>query len=208
VHLIEILFFASIAAFFLFRLFQVLGKRSEEDMKPRPQPVQESAEPPVAPPVPQPALEGQALEGVAAIQRRDPQFDPHGFLDGAKTAYTMIVDAFADGNKEQPGDLLAPRKPEKWASLVDQRAEAGNRQISDIVRLVRAEIVSAGVEDKEARVGVHFEVDLASGMTDADGKVIQGDPSRVSRVNEVWTFVRQIRDPNPNWLLESVRQAA
>ena len=47
------------------------------------------------------AGENAALaDGLLAVQRADPTFDPDGFLRGARQAYEMIVTAFAEGNRK------------------------------------------------------------------------------------------------------------
>lgn len=211
VHIIEILFFASIAAFFLFRLFQVLGKSNEEDMEAARRVRETERAEPVETEEPQPVVEadiqGPAQPGLDAIARAEPSFSAATFLDGAKGAYEMIVEAFASGDVDGLKGLLTEQKFDRWRAAIEAREARGHRQISDIVRLVRAEIVQADVQGREARIGVRFEVDLASGVTDADGKVIEGDPSRVARINEVWTFMRPLRSGDPNWFLEKVRSA-
>jgi predicted lipid-binding transport protein (Tim44 family) len=233
VIILEILFFAGVAGFFLFRLFQVLGKTNDEDhkiakrLKERRAEIErqgEAGEPSTlenrgkdgAPSLQFPdtgigdvqtSLPGAATEALRIIMRREPGFSAEEFLDGAKSAYSLIIDAFAQGQLEELERFLTPTKFARWREAIVARQAAGHRQISDIVRLVRAEIVQAVADGGDARIGVRYEADLSSAVTDADGKVLQGDASRIARVNEVWTFVRHLGDPDPNWRLESVKKA-
>lgn len=206
-HLLEIILFASIAAFFLLRLYSVLGKRTGHS----PRPEAASPDAPTAPSEPaphiRPAFTGPAAAGMEDIRRRDAAFDPNGFVEGARKAYEMIIAAYADGDREALGGLLTSEVHMRYAASIDAREEAGHRQVSDLIRVARAEIEHAAMDGDVAKVSVLFESDLASGLTDADGATIDGDPTRINRVREVWTFQRDVTASNPNWLLGRVKPA-
>jgi len=36
---------------------------------------------------------------------------------------------------------------------------------------------------------------------DADGTVIEGDPTKVTSATDFWTFARSTKSRNPNWTL-------
>jgi predicted lipid-binding transport protein (Tim44 family) len=40
---------------------------------------------------------------------------------------------------------------------------------------------------------------------DGDGKVVEGDPSAVTSVTDIWTFSRNTRARDPNWTLVATR---
>jgi len=65
-------------------------------------------------------------QGLDAIAPQDPSFDPRHFLSGARSAYEMIVLAFANGDRRALKDLLSP---EVYESYLKGRFifEQGNR---------------------------------------------------------------------------------
>ncbi|MBL8530949.1 MAG: Tim44 domain-containing protein [Hyphomonadaceae bacterium] len=195
---IEIAVLAFIAAFVLFRLYTTLGKRtgSERPAEPRPAPVQGDLQRapanPERPAAPQPV--GPAGDGLMAIVRADPSFDPEYFLTGARAAYEMIVNAFAKGDREALRGLLTPKVFASYDAAITQRETAGGEG-PELVRLRNAEIADAALTGDVAHIAVRFEAELAEG---AHG---------VRDAREKWTFERDIRSPDPNWLLARVTAA-
>jgi predicted lipid-binding transport protein (Tim44 family) len=192
--MIEILVLAFIAGFVLFRLYTTLGKRTGEE-RPEPAPAQgEFPRGPIPTPAPPQAAVGPAGEGVAAIERADPDFEAGYFLQGARAAYEMIIGAFAKGDRDTLRGLLTPRVFDSYEAAIAQR-EQQNGVGPELVRLKSAEIVEAELAGDTARVVVKFEAELAEGAVG------------VRDARERWTFERNIRSSDPNWLLSRVQAA-
>jgi predicted lipid-binding transport protein (Tim44 family) len=191
---LQMLVLAFIAGFVLFRLYATLGRRTGAEREPRPAPSPGGLTPdvPVAKPVPA-ALAGGG-EGVAAIMRVDPSFDPEFFLAGAKSAYELIVGAFAKGDRETLQGLLTPRVYDSYVAAIGAR-EATGEAGPELVRLKTAELADAALQGDTARVTVRFEAELAEGATG------------VRDAREKWTFERDVRSADPNWRLARVTAA-
>lgn len=205
-HILEIILFASIAAFFLLRLYSVLGKRTGHEPRPEPAPVRAPAEADAGAAAVRPAFTGPAAAGMEAIRRRDGVFDPEQFAAGARAAYEAIVAAFADGDRETLSRLLTEKVNQRYAAALDARESQNQRQVTDIVRIARADIEAAEMAGDDAKVTVRFEAELATAVTDADGAVVDGDLSQIKHVTELWTFTRDVSASDPNWRLAGVRQ--
>jgi predicted lipid-binding transport protein (Tim44 family) len=193
--LIEILILAFVAGFVLFRLYTTLGKRTGQE--PRVEPLRAQGElprEPVTPPIAAQVTGSTAGEGVAAIMRADQNFEPGYFVQGARSAYELIVGAFAKGDRDALRGLLTPRVYDSYATAIAAREEKGGTG-PELVRLKSAEIVEAELRGEAARVTVKFEAELAEG---AHG---------VRDARERWTFERDVRSPDPNWLLARVQAA-
>ena len=97
----QIVIFALIAAFVLFQLYNVLGRRvgrQPEDNKPRtPLPAAPGADQPAVPKTP--GVDAATLAAIAGLKARDPAFDPVRFLEGARQAYETIVRGYAAGDR-------------------------------------------------------------------------------------------------------------
>ncbi len=195
----EILILAVVAAVVIGRLFSVLGQRRGSDgpaqpTGPRPAPVEVGAGAGgMAAPIP-PVVAPQGGAGVAAVMQADPAFDPGTFVEGARTAYEMIVQAFAAGDRAALQGLLNPRVFEAYDRAITERLASGGKG-PELVRLKSAEVVDARMEGDVARVSVRFEAELAEG---AYG---------LRETKERWTFERDVRSRDPNWRLSSVAQA-
>lgn len=197
--LVEIAVLAFVAGFVLYRLYVTLGRRtgSERPAQP-PQPAPAQGELPRVEPDAarrQPVTpSGPAGEGLMAIVRADPSFDPEHFARGARVAYEMIVGAFAKGDRDQLRNLLVPKVYDTYAAAIDQRESSGGMG-PELVRLKSADISDAALNSSIARITVKFEAELAEG---AHG---------VRDARERWTFERDVRSPDPNWRLARVQAA-
>ena len=142
---LDIVFFAMVAAFIAFRLRSVLGRKTGNE-RPRTDPISQRAaaqandkvvplpeRAPAAPPAEAPVAPGVGPDAVAAglaeIRRVDPRFDIDHFLQGARAAFAMIVEAFAKGDKATLRPLLADEVFSQFAGAIDAREQAGRTPV-------------------------------------------------------------------------------
>jgi predicted lipid-binding transport protein (Tim44 family) len=221
---LDILFFAMVAAFIAFRLRGVLGRKTGHE-RPRVDPISrrtaargnDNVVPlPERGPAPAPSPEeaaataaavtpnGQddpAMAGVAAIKRADPTFDLDHFLQGARAAFAMIVEAYAKGDKAALRPLLADEVFAQFSGAIDGRERAGQVLSTELVATSGAELAAASLQGTRARVTVRFTSEQINVTRDAAGNVVEGDPRQIETVVDVWTFERDTRSRDPNWQL-------
>lgn len=218
--MIEILFFAAIAAVILFRLRSVLGRRTGHEPPPVRDPFgaqaeeetsgkvvrlpRRDAEDDDAPAIdaPKPVAVDHA-PGVDALMDADPQFDPAGFADGARGAFEIIVDAFAAGAKDDLKPLLSDEVMRGFAQAIDDRADRGEALETTLVGFKNSAIEQAEVQGRTAFVTVRFETEQINVVKDSEGRIVDGDPGAAEVIVDVWTFARNLRANDPNWTLVS-----
>ena len=144
------------------------------------------------------------IPGVNDLIAADKTFSPQYFLDGAKGAYSMILEAFAEGDRELLGSMLNDEVYAVYDQAISDREDNDLTQITDLARIMSAESVSASVDKKMARVSVEYTSELSSSLVDADGQAVSGDPDVLSTVTEVWTFERALNAKTPDWSLADV----
>lgn len=198
--------FIAIAGFVLYRLFSVLGARTGEE-RPRDReleamqraPARDAAEPKPAPtPVRAPAAVSAAAEPLRAA---DPDFDERAFLEGAKAAYEMIVEAFAAGDLRSIRRYMSAPVFETLREAVSAREAAKHVTDLKFVGIERAAIRDAGVVNDEMSATVEFQSNQVRVTRNAAGEVVDGDPNRIDLVRDIWTFTRAVRSNDPNWTL-------
>ena len=140
----------------------------------------------------------QALDGIA---RAEPAFNPAEFLEGAKSAYEMIVTAFAQGDRRTLKDLLAREVYEGFERAITERERRGETVETTFVSIDKAEMAGAELQGKTAQIVVRFLSKLITATRDASGTVVDGSPETVADVTDVWTFARTLGSRDPNWLL-------
>lgn len=143
----------------------------------------------------------KANDGLRQILERDPAFNAKQFLQGARSAYEMIVMGFAEGDRNTLRSLLSSEVFEGFYAVIAEREQRGEVTKSTFVGINKAEFTDAGVSGNEAYVTLKIESQLISATYSADGNLVDGDPESVGDVNDVWTFARDLRSKDPNWKL-------
>lgn len=210
----EIIILAMVAAFLGLRLYSVLGRRAEQEEEAVPQrfdaddkvvgmPRPAPAAPVVAPrPVElegvMPAVE-RALREIAAA---DARFNLPQFLDGARGAYRMVLEAFWAGDRETLRELCDDDVYAGFTAAIDAREAAGETLANSLIRIEETRIHSASLDGKTARIALLFVADIAAVTRDKDGNVIAGSLDDAIESRDVWTFSRNVTSRDPNWLLD------
>ncbi|WP_414712774.1 Tim44/TimA family putative adaptor protein [Sphingomonas sp.] len=215
---VGIVLLAMVAAFLALRLYMVLGKRSGHEQALPPKPAEERlapqpqlrAAPEMVADAPQQAdsvIDAGATSGVRAILSADSSFDVARFLDGAKSAYRMILEAFWKGDEEELAWLVNADVRDAFAAAIAERKEAGHTLDNRLVSIESARIEAARLESRTAFITVHFVADIAAVTRDAEGNVIAGTLTDAVATNDSWTFSRNLKDSDPNWLLVETDEA-
>jgi len=219
--------FLALAVFIFLRLRSVLGQRTGRERPPydpyaarepvRPAPEKVVALPNRAPEAAsvkpaEPATPSERWKGVAAlgsplaggldaIIAGDPNFDHKHFLTGARAAYEMIVNAFAEGDRRTLKNLLSREVYDGFETAITEREKRGETVESRFVSIDNAEITAAELRQRTAQLTVRFQSKLVSVTRDKSGSVIDGNADKVTDVTDVWTFARDLSSRDPNWKL-------
>ena len=206
---ISIVIFAVIAAFILFQLYNVLGKRvgrqPQEDAKAQAVPATPEAQAALQ----RPAIDPVTLAAIAGLKARDPAFDPTKFLEGARQAYETIVRGYAAGDRTALKPLLAAPVMASFETGIAARETRGETEQADFLQAPRADLESATVEGDRAIAKVRFLAELRSRITPAGVDAETPGEPRIEerRTAEHWTFERTLGAADPNWVLARVEPA-
>jgi len=216
---IDILFFAMVAAFIALRLRSVLGRRTGQErrrtggwMSTRPNGAGDNV---VALPDRAKSVDAEQAfdeitdervrQGLIEIRRAEPSFDLAHFMTGARAAFEMIVEAFSAGDKDALRPLLEDDVFEGFARAIDQREAEGQVLETRLVTVRTQEVAAASMVGARARIALRFVSDQINVLRDAQGRILEGDPSTAEEVVDLWTFERDTRSRDPNWALVETR---
>lgn len=215
-----IVILAMIAGFLALRLYSVLGKRTGHEQEPAPRAADERAKVTVLAPRPATETGGEPVRlsdimiapegemGVRALIAADRSFDVPKFLEGAKGAYKMVLEAFWRGDRQELAWLCDEDVRASFEESIAQREADGHVLDNRLVRIEKAQIVGASVNGGVAEIAIRFEADIAAVTRDADGTVIAGSLTDAVGTKDIWTFTRDIRSSDPNWKLSETDEAA
>lgn len=140
-------------------------------------------------------------QGLDAIAAQDSSFDPRHFLSGAKSAYEMIVLAFANGDRRALKDLLSGDVYESFEAVIRDREKHEQKTETRFVSIDKAELVGAEARDRSAQLTVRFVSQMITVTRDKAGSIVDGSADTVADITDVWTFARDITSRDPNWKL-------
>ena len=216
---IDLLLFGMIAAFLVLRLRGILGRRTGFERPPQaerpagsgPVPgaaraapiIDGKAEPaPVGRPLPEPgSVVGQTL---ARMRGMDGTFDPQRFLQGAESAFRLIVAGFATGDRVQLPALLGDDTYRSFETAIAAREAAGETQRSEIRSIERVSIEDAALDGTIAHITTRFVSDQIAETLGRDGRPVAGADA-VAEITDVWTFTRDLSQTDPAWRLTTAR---
>jgi predicted lipid-binding transport protein (Tim44 family) len=212
----DIILFAMIAAFLVYRLGSVLGKRTGHERQGREpfgrvgkeEASSESGNDNIvampsrnAPPEEEEA-DTPLGAAITQIKLADSSFTRKEFLDGARAAFEMVITAFALGDMKTLRSLLSKEVYENFAEAIKLRERANQTRETTLVGIDVAEIIDASLEENRyALVTVKFVSQQVNATRDEDHNVVDGDPNAIEKVTDIWTFQRDTRASDPNWQL-------
>jgi predicted lipid-binding transport protein (Tim44 family) len=142
-----------------------------------------------------------ASAGVAAVRAADPAFEPISFAGGARAAFTTIVEAFAKGESGPLRALLDPQTFASFEAAIRGRAERHEKAETTLIGFEASDIAVAEMQGSFAQVTVRFVSEQINVVRNAEGQIADGNPNEVQKVVDLWTFRRDTKSSDPNWLL-------
>ncbi len=181
----DILIFAAIAGFIIYRLRSVLGKRTGfqkelAEQQPKQNKDQET-------PKKIPSLLDSEVK-LEEVYKRVSNFDHRQFLDGAKKAFEIIITAFNNGDKRTLKELVSKDVYTAFENAIDQKT---NNPSSQFYSLVVDGIEKAKVENNIISISVNF----------VSEQMLNNDEGKIIKNKDTWTFEKPTNSSSPIWIL-------
>ena len=189
---IDIILLAMIAGFIFLRLRGILGKRTGFEGK--------------APTQFDKILKEAASKQTTQIKKTFDKNDQKEFLKGAKIAYETIITDFSDNDNKLTTSkpLLNKKIYNQFNDALKERNARGHYADITFIGINSAEIKEHKKIDKILNVTVDFIAEVITCIKDKDKKIISGDPEKIKKIYDTWTFSRDITSVNPNWQLVNI----
>lgn len=211
-----LIIFAMVALFLGLRLYAVLGRRTghEQTTTPLAEEVKAASAAAILPSAAsvgvkdQPMFDAHVASGLKSISSADSNFDPVRFIEGARSAYKMVLEAFWHGDEAELAPLTSEEVRETFSEAIAARTEAGHVLDNRLVQIEQSIITRAWVENKIAHITVQFVADIAAVTRALDGNVVAGSLIDAVPTTDVWTFSRPLRASSPEWTLTDTDESA
>ena len=183
----DIIIFAVIAIFIIYRLRSVLGKRTGFQKNINQQDFIKKETKPDQVKIPQLRENEQKLE---AVYKDVPSFDHKTFLEGAKKAFEIIITAFNKGDKNTLKNLVSKNVYSAFESAIDS---GSNNPDSQFYSLVIDGIENAKVESGKISIAVNF----------ISEQITNNNEESVVKNKDTWVFEKPESSTGPEWTLVS-----
>lgn len=208
---LEIIFFAMVAIFILLRLRNVLGRRTGNEPSNtnnfkdhKSGKSSEVSEVSNVVPIGDKNYDekvNQTKDQNKDIYEIDPSFNEAEFLEGASTAYEMILISFANADYDTLRALLDDDVYNDFYNAIEDRKEREEELETTIVSINSKEIIETNFNDNLIDLTVKFSSEIINTVRDKEGDLISENNPSPDKVTDIWTFSRDSRSNDLNWKL-------
>ncbi len=146
-----------------------------------------------------------AESGLREIIKIDRSFDPKDFVENAKDAFVMVVEGFAEGDRDILQALLSDGVYKGFDEALKAREKSGETVETEIHAIKKAEIVETTIDGKMVYIAFQFTAEETAVIRDKDGKILSGDPDRITDMCDIWVFGRDVKAKDPTWQVFETR---
>tara|TARA_B110000858_G_scaffold156922_1_gene179491 strand:+ start:98 stop:730 length:633 start_codon:yes stop_codon:yes gene_type:complete len=197
---LDILIFAIIAIFLVFRLKNILGTKAElDETKVKKDSDTNNFSNVIS--IDKKQTKDEYDKEVIKIQQIDKSFNKQEFLSGSEVFFKMVLDSFVLGNLDKVKDFIKPSILKNFNLVINERKKEKETLIIDIKSINKIELISATVSKANIKINVLFETFQIKALKDKTENIIDGDINEEILVKDIWVFERKINDINPNYTL-------
>ena len=135
------------------------------------------------------------------IYKDDPTFNEKEFLEGAQNFFEMVIDSFVKGDLKNIEKYIDDKLIKNFKMVIDERLQEEESLNIDIKKMISVHIKDVKKLKNFLRVSVLFESEQMKVLKDKKGKIIDGDQDKSILVKDLWTFEKQIESKDLNWIL-------
>ena len=193
---IDIIIFAIIAIFLVYRLKNILGQNSEGNNQNNKIDIRKKNFANVVK-----LNNNKTKSNNDKISNIDPTFDEKEFLKGAQNFFQMVINSFVKGNLEDLVNYIDDKLIKSFKLVIDERLEEGETLKIEILKMKSIKIKDVKELKNFLRLSVLFETEQIKVLKDKKDTIIDGNQNQTILVKDLWTFEKNIQSQDLNWRL-------
>ena len=198
---LDIIIFAIIAIFLVYRLKNILGQNSEGNDQNNKIDMGEKNFNNVVKLGSKQSDIIKTKKSNSTISEIDPTFDEKEFLKGAQNFFEMVIDCFVKGNLENIMNYIDVKLIKNFQTVIDERLAEQESLKIDIIKMNSIKIKKFTKLKDFLKISVLFETEQVKVLKDKKGNIIDGDQKNSILVKDLWTFEKNIQSKDLNWKL-------
>ena len=204
---IDIIIFAIIAVFLVYRLKSILGQNSDSNEQNNKIDIDKKDFTNVVKLGNRQSDVNDRNTNKDAIYSEDPTFNEKEFLKGAQNFFEMVIDCFVRGDLKNIEMYVENKLIKNFQSVIDERLQEEETLKINITKMISIQIKDVKKLKNFLRVSVLFESEQIKVLKDKKGKIIDGDQKKSILVKDLWTFEKRIQSKDLNWILVETSDA-
>ena len=146
-------------------------------------------------------------EKLNRVVRLDPNFTVENFVDGAKKAFEYILVKYSEDDDKSLKPLLANEVFNNFSDQIEQRQSKKQKLGITILKIEDPEIIDVNIEkNKLCFIKLEFKSQQVQITKDSKNLIIDGNDNLILNIKELWTFSKELKNKNPNWVLEKIEE--
>ena len=141
------------------------------------------------------------------ILKIDDKFEISSFCSGAKKAFEYILTEYSSNNLKALERLVSKNIYKAFADQVTLRAKNKEKLEITVISVKDPVIKSVTLEKKYvAYFKLLFDSEQVQVTKNSNDEVIDGDNNQILQIKEIWTFSKNLKSKDPNWILEEIEE--
>ena len=204
---IDIIIFAIIAIFLVYRLKNILGQNSEGNEQNNKIDIGQKNFSNVVKLGNKQSNINENKTSKESIYIDDPEFNEKNFLKGAQNFFEMVIDSFVKGDLKDIERYIDDKLIKNFKLVIDERLQEEESLKIDIIKMISIDIKDVKKLKDFLRISVLFESEQIKVLKDKKGKIIDGDQKKTILVKDLWTFEKKVKSKDLNWILVETSDA-
>ncbi len=203
---VDIIIFAIIAIFLVYRLKSILGQNSDGNEQNNKIDVGEKNFNNVVK-LGRKQSDRNGTYQKDIIYKDDPTFNEKDFLSGAQKFFEIVIDCFVKGDLKNIEMYIDDKLIKNFQLVIDDRLKEEESLQIDIIKMISIQIKDVKKLKNFLRISVLFESEQIKVLKDKKDKIIDGDQKKSILVKDLWTFEKKIQSKDLNWILVETSNA-
>ena len=204
---IDIIIFAIIAIFLVYRLKSILGQNSDGNEQNNKINIGEKNFSNVVKLGNKQSNINKDKTNKESIYIDDPEFNEKDFLKGAQNFFEMVINSFVKGDLKDIERYIDDKLIKNFKLVIDERLQEEESLKIDIIKMISIDIKDVKKLKEFLRISVLFESEQIKVLKDKKGKIIDGDQKKSILVKDLWTFEKKVKSKDLNWILVETSDA-
>ena len=204
---IDIIIFAIIAIFLVYRLKSILGQNSDGNEQNNKIDIGKKEFTNVIKLDNKKTAISDIKTNKDLIKIEDPTFNEKEFLKGAHNFFEMVINSFLKGDLKDIAQYIDDKLIKNFQSVINERLQEEETLKIKILKMHSITINDVKKLKDLLRISVLFESEQIKVLKDKKGKIIDGDQKKSILVKDLWTFEKEITSKDLNWILVETSDA-